>query len=280
VLPGAQFFYDRMKEEFQGLGLSLDVMNNANILTYLNHDGTLVSTAPAYDFILFLDKDLYISYNLERAGFRLFNSARSIEFCDDKMLTHMALSNQGIAMPLTISAPLNYSTTISIDFVHNLEKMLSFPFIAKDVYGSLGEAVYLIHNEGELLRFEEEHRSSPRLYQEFITSSFGFDFRLIVIGGHFFAGMKRINKNGDFRSNIACGGVGEVVEIPKSYIACAEKVARVLKLDYCGVDILKGQNGEPVVCEVNSNAFISGIEKTTGKNVALAYAQYIQKAIS
>ena len=30
-------------------------------------------------------------------------------------------------------------------------------------------------------------------------------------------------------------------------------------LDYCGVDLLKDKNGQPIVCEVNSNAFISNL---------------------
>ena len=50
-------------------------------------------------------------------------------------------------------------------------------------------------------------------------------------------------------------------------------------LDYCGVDLLYGDNNEPIVCEVNSHAFFGGIEKVTGVNVAKAYAKYILNKI-
>ena len=113
------------------------------------------------------------------------------------------------------------------------------------------------------------------MYQEFISSSFGFDYRLILIGGKFVAGMRRHNENGDFRSNIAQGGKGEKMEIPLPYIRLAEKAAQILKLDYCGVDLLKGKDGEPILCEVNSNAFLKGIEEVTGINIAYLYARYI-----
>ena len=113
------------------------------------------------------------------------------------------------------------------------------------------------------------------MYQEFISSSFGFDYRLILIGGKFVAGMRRHNENGDFRSNIAQGGKGEKMEIPLPYIRLAEKAAQILKLDYCGVDLLKGKDGEPILCEVNSNAFLKWIEEVTGINIAYVYARYI-----
>ncbi|MDE6667605.1 MAG: RimK family alpha-L-glutamate ligase, partial [Clostridia bacterium] len=45
--------------------------------------------------------------------------------------------------------------------------------------------------------------------------------------------------------------------------------------DYCGIDVLYGENGGYLVCEVNSNAFFGGIERVTGVNVARLYAEYI-----
>jgi gamma-F420-2:alpha-L-glutamate ligase len=184
-------------------------------------------------------------------------------------------------MPKTIAGPLDYSTDpITPTFVHNLEKELSFPLVAKQNFGSLGKNVYLLHDEAELLAFEEAHKYEPRLYQEYIASSKGVDYRIILVGGKFLTGMKRVNDAGDFRSNIALGGHGEAVVIPPAYIAIAEKAAQILSLDYGGADVMIGPNGEPILCEVNSNAFIGGIEPTTGVNVAKAYASYIQKTLS
>ena len=90
--------------------------------------------------------------------------------------------------------------------------------------------------------------------------------------------MKRVNED-DFRSNVARGGKGEKVEIPKTFIDMAEKAAKLLELDYCGVDLLIGEQGEPVLCEVNSNAFIKGIEEVTGYNVAKDYSAHIAKTL-
>lgn len=277
---GPIHFYHRMKDELALLGFDLEYKTNADINIYIGSDGKLQSHLEDYSFVLYLDKDLYVSYLLEDLGYILFNNAKAIRLCDDKMLTHMALSNQGIKMPKTISAPLNYSGLISLPFISALEKELNYPFVAKDNFGSLGKNVFLIKNHDELLSFEKTHYQSPRLYQEFISSSFGFDYRLIVIGNKFVAGMKRVNSEGDFRSNIACHGKGEKAEIPLSYIEVAEKASKILNLDYCGIDILKGKNGEPILCEVNSNAFLKGIEEVTGENIAQKYASLIANKIN
>ena len=86
--------------------------------------------------------------------------------------------------------------------------------------------------------------------------------------------MRRIACDGEFRSNIELGGVGKKVDPPKEYLVAAEKAAKILGLDYCGVDLLETKEG-PVLCEVNSNAFFEGFEKVTGQDVATAYANYI-----
>ena len=172
-------------------------------------------------------------------------------------------------MPKTISAPLNYAGIDDETFIKQVAKELSFPIVAKDNFGSLGKEVYLIENYGDLAAFEKEHKFSAHLYQEFIESSKGHDFRIIVINGKVVASMKRSNDNGDFRSNVAQGGHGEPVELPASFIKTAEKAAKVLNLDYCGVDLLDDKDGNPILCEVNSNAFLQEIERITGKNIAV-----------
>ncbi len=273
-------YYKRMKEELLAYDFDLELKTNEELLVYINKDGNIVNNIrDMYEFCLYLDKDGYISKLLELSGIKLFNSSKAIYLCDDKMLTHIFLANKGIRMPKTISAPLNYTLSSDSTFLEYVEKELPFPLVAKRNYGSLGKGVFLINNHEELLNFENTYKSEPHIYQEFIKSSFGFDYRMIIIGGKFVAGMKRYNENGDFRSNIAQGGKGKIEKIGDTYINLAEKAAKELELDYCGIDLLSGENGEPILCEVNSNAFLDGIERTTGINIAKEYAKHIIKNI-
>lgn len=276
VTNGPEHFYQRMAEELSRYGIPLEKKTNDGSLIYIKENGDVVNNLGAYDFILYLDKDKYLSSLLEKCGYRLFNSSQAIRLCDDKMLTHIFLSQEGIKMPKTIAAPLNYGTALPMAFLETITNLLPFPLVAKENFGSLGKNVFLIKNMDELVEFEQKHLQIPHLYQEFISSSYGFDYRVIVVGGKVCAAMKRVN-NHDWRSNIAQKGKGEKATLDVDYIEMAEKAARTLQLDYCGVDLLSGPKGEPILCEVNSNAFLSGIEKVSGINVA---AEYVKEIVS
>ena len=279
VFPSVEHMVSRLKEEFAKLGIVFDVLSSGELPLWVSEDGKIQHGDLPYDFAIYLDKDPYVASMLEDAGLRLFNKADAIRLCDDKMLTYLSLSDKGIKMPKTISGPLRYSKKDSDVFLKRIEASFSFPIVVKENYGSLGRNVYLVQNKTELKELENRLSYSPRLYQELVASSFGVDNRIIVIGGRAIAWMKRKSDNGDFRSNIALGGHGEGVNLPQNYIMMAENCAKILGLDYAGIDILNGPDGEPILCEVNSNAFIKGIEEVTGINVAKAYADYISREV-
>lgn len=273
VAEGIQHQLKRLKEEFSKKGVPVDVRTSTDVFSYLS-EGYVKSNLPHYDFVIYTDKDRYIAEELERAGYRLFNCCSSIVKCDDKMLTHLSLSDQGIKMPTTISSPLCYRDDGNRKYLDNVIEIIGLPMIVKENYGSLGRQVYFVTNKNELLDLENKLIHVPHIFQQFIASSKGKDYRIIVIGGKTVAYMKRENKF-SYLSNLATGGKSYVVDLPKTYLEVAEKAARILELDYCGVDLLEGENGEPILSEVNSNAFYEGIEKTTGINVARLYVDYI-----
>lgn len=279
VLPSIRHMVDRMVYELAKFNITTDVKTTAEIYSFIGSDGELYTAELPYDFILFLDKDRYIATMLEEAGYRLFNKAEAIELADDKMATHIALLHSGIHVPMTVSGPLHYSLRNNDEFLNNLVKIIKFPIVVKGNYGSLGDSVFLANNMEELKEIEQRMTYKPRIFQEFVSSSKGFDFRCIVINGKFVTGMRRKSINGDFRSNISLGGIGEEVTIPTLYMEAAEQAAKALRLDYAGVDLMAGPDGEPILCEVNSNAFVKGIEEVTRVNVAGAYAKHIYETI-
>ena len=99
----------RLKEELEKLHVSIDIMRNDFFAANITSGGDIASKLSGYDFCIYLDKDKYISYMLEKEGIRLFNSARAIELCDDKMTTAICLSGSGIPMPETLPGLLCYT---------------------------------------------------------------------------------------------------------------------------------------------------------------------------
>ena len=217
---------------------------------------------------------------LDKLNVKTFNSHKSISVCDDKGETYIELSGKGFNLPKTQFAPLCYSQEceISEQYVISLEQNIGYPMIAKSSYGSCGSGVYKIDNRKELIKIMQQLKTIPHMYQQYLGKHVGKDIRVIVIGGKAVASMQRYNPN-DFRSNLALGGVGTKIEVnDKKYakvISTSQKVSKVLGLDYCGVDILLGDDDKPYICEVNSNAFFEGIEKVTSVNVAEKYVEHI-----
>lgn len=254
----------RLKEELTALGVRTDIVKNSPKL--LERAG---------DFCVYLDKDKYMAYLLER-NFRLFNRAKSIEICDDKMLTYLALS--GFPQPKTVSSLLCYTEgkAPSGELLDTAES-LGYPLVVKECFGSLGKQVYLVNNKEELFALSSQLLNKPHLYQEFIKESAGRDLRVIVVGGKAIAAMKRTSQT-DFRSNAELGGKGEAVLVDESAAHLCEAVAERLGLDYCGIDLLYGTKGY-LVCEVNSNAFFGTLERVTKINVAAAYARHICREV-
>ena len=267
----------RIAEELRALGVLTDVVKNGDVTAILEPDGRVKhNLKDVYDFAVYLDKDKYLGKMLESAGLRLFNNAESVEICDDKMRTYLALRGAGIPLVRTISAPLCYTANAKPNelFLQAVAKELGFPLVAKKSYGSFGAGVQLIRDLSSLQQIEAEWLYSPHFYQDYVGESAGRDVRVLVIGGKVVSAMERVAQEGEFRSNVELGGQGRRITLDQDYAVLAEKVARALGLDYCGVDLLEGKDGA-IVCEVNSNAFFEGLESVTGINVAKAYAEYI-----
>ena len=64
-------------------------------------------------------------------------------------------------------------------------------------------------------------------------------------------------------------------EPPKSFIDLAVKAVKLVGADFAGVDLLFGENDEPVLIEINSNAHMKNIFTCTGIDVADIIVKHI-----
>ncbi len=257
-------------------GLSLAACPNTSLPVRITETGLSVEGITPADVVLFWDKDIRLGEALEGMGVRVFNPIRGVELCDNKGATHLALAKAGIFQPRTLLAPMTYrEVTDQIDvFLTTAAQELSFPMVVKECYGSLGGQVYLAHDPQELRELAMGMGSKPFLVQEFVAPSAGRDHRLYVVGERVVAAMHRCSAE-DFRSNIAGGGRGEAyIPTPEEEVL-AIQCCRLLGLDFGGVDLLWDEDGTPLVCEVNSNAFMEGIIACTGVDVADEIIRYV-----
>lgn len=229
------------------------------------------------DFVLFWDKDVMLAHRLEDAGLRLFNSADAIDSCDDKAKTYRQLANGGVRIPRTIVAPktfegLGYRSNFA--FLEKAADKLGLPLIIKESYGSFGQQVYLAHTLDEAKAIVERIGHKEFVMQEFVATSRGRDVRVNVVGDRVIASMLRYNDH-DFRSNISGGGSMKPYSPSEAQQAAALAAVRALDLDFAGVDIMFGEEDEPIVCEVNSNPHFKSTLDCTGVNLADEIMRYI-----
>lgn len=274
-----QYKIERFKKEFSKKSVHLDVFVNDGTLAEIKNNEIKINL-PAANFVLYLDKDIYLARLLEKAGFRLFNKADFIKLCDDKMLTFIACANEGIRMPKTIAGPLVYTDLqeSNYKFLDSVISEIGLPMVVKKVYGSLGEGVYLVKNKDELVNLYSEIARNPIIFQEYVKSSFGKSIRVLIIDGKVFGSFIRKNKY-DFRSNYGEEASSKVLENPSKYEGFAQEIANKLHIEYAGIDLLVYEDDNPILCEINSNAFFEEFEKVTGLNVAAAYADMIIKKV-
>lgn len=263
------------------LGFRVRVIGNQELIpAFEGGRSTLKGRYAGYepDFFFFWDKDVRLARHLERMGFRLYNRASAIETCDDKIRTFEALAGSGLRLPKTLIAPLIFETCGIADYrpYDAVIEELGLPLVVKEAFGSFGEQVYLVHSREELLALEEKLKHRPHLFQEFVAASRGRDMRINVIGSEAAASMRR-EASGDFRANVTAGGRMFPYDPTEREREVAVACAQLVGADFAGVDLLFGEDGEPYVCEVNSNAHFKNIYDCTGVDLAVRMLSYIRE---
>jgi ribosomal protein S6--L-glutamate ligase len=168
-------------------------------------------------------------------------------------------------------AELPFVDTFNFGHRERLKKWAEgkYPFIEKYHISSRGREVFKVSSEDDIEDINRKgYKTRTLLVQPFQEG--GEDLRIIVIGGKVVGAMKRIAKSGSHLTNFSQGGSVERYDIETDPKAkdIAEKAAKHFDLDYVGVDLMRGNDKEWKVLEVNRGAQFQGFEKSTGLNIA------------
>ena len=229
----------RYQEEFSKLGISLDVFVNDGTLAMIK-DSELTINLPKCDFVLYMDQDIYLAKLLEKVGYHLFNKPDFIKLCGDKLLTHIALANEGIPMIKTIASPLVYVDKLEESnylFLDTIVEELGLPLVVKKAFGSLGKGVYKVDSKEELRKVYSEIYRFPLLFQQYMKNSFGKSVRVLIIDHKVVGGFERYNTS-DFRSNFGDTATSKQLENNSKFFEIAEKISQKLNILYAGIDFL------------------------------------------
>ena len=200
------------------------------------------------------------------------NRSQAISRARDKLRSLQIMAREGIGMPVTGCA----HSTRDVDGLIN--SVGGPPLVVKLLEGTQGIGVVLAENRNAAESVIEAFRGLKAniIVQQFIKEARGQDLRCFVIGDRVYAAMMRKAAEGEFRSNLHRGGEASRIKITPTERATAIRAAKAMGLSVAGVDILRSSHG-PVVMEVNSSPGLEGIEKSTGKDVAGAIIEFLEK---
>ncbi len=190
----------------------------------------------------------------------------------DKLRSLQILSRASLGLPKTVFS--NYSKDVS----SVIDKVGGAPLVIKLLEGTQDLGVVLADNRNSAESILEAFNGLQArvIVQEFIKEAKGADIRVFIVDGVVVGAMKRQGKEGEFRSNLHRGGSAEIIELTDEEENAALKAARVMGLGVAGVDLLQSARG-PLILEVNSSPGLEGIEKATGKNIALQIIKYVER---
>jgi len=276
----------RLRETFEKNGFQVTTISSKDIeifLTRTNRSSVLINGkfTPIPDLVISRtgsNTDFYtlaLYRHLEQLGVPLINKSLNVDVCKNKLWTLQCLAHENLPVPnsLLLSHPIDVKLVI---------EKIKFPMIIKLISGLSGDDVFLIKTEKELRSFtrmlEVLSPHAEMIFQECITTSIGKDLRVFVIGNKVIGAQKRSNDY-DFRANVD-GGTRAVYKLTPETTKLAETAAKVIGLDFAGVDLLfDDEYGESFkICEVNSaSGFDLNFEQENNVDVPLELLKYAEK---
>lgn len=249
---------------------SIDVLIDAKGNWKAMYEGKMLEDMPDVIVPRTGTETTYTGYSVmrfyERLGVPFLNTPRIVETVADKLHTLQVLAAQGLPVPRTMLG--KYPPDLDM-----IEKNLGFPLIVKTLKGTRGGGVFLSETREkfkDLVDLIAEAGSQAHvIFQQYVTSSHGRDLRVFVVEGQVLAVMERQSTSGSFKSNISRGGAGKPHPITPEIKKLAEDVARELRLEVTGIDLLFDESGF-TVCEANSSPGFAGLEPSCNVNAALA----------
>ena len=215
---------------------------------------------------------LAVLRQFEMMGVYPLNESVAIGRSRDKLRCLQLLARDGVGLPTTAFANDAQRTDEILSLVGGA------PVVVKLLEGTQGIGVVL----GETYKsaksvIEAFHGAEVNiLVQEFIQEAEGQDIRAFVVGRKIVASMERTGPKGEFRSNLHRGGTAVLTELSAAEKSMALKAAQSMGLNVAGVDMLRSKRG-PMVMEVNSSPGLEGIEDASGKDVAKAILEFLER---
>ncbi|MEM0026932.1 MAG: RimK family alpha-L-glutamate ligase [Ignisphaera sp.] len=275
-------------EAFKSLGCNVQTFWFRDIIAYLDYDKPRfyvnniditekLSAVVVRPFgRVSLDQAIFridILYALQELGLPIFNKPSAIEKCVDKFRSLYTLKMNGIPVPRTVA------TERSSLAMRAIEMLKTSDVVVKPMFGSRGHGSTRARIRDrdilwEVIRTLTFTRHVAYI-QEFLPHG-GEDIRAFVLGDRVLAAMYRKAPIGQWKTNVARGGIPvKIDKLDPDVEEVAIKAAKALECDIAGVDIVRLPSGV-FVLEVNSQPGWRGLQEVHKEiDIAKEIARYV-----
>jgi ribosomal protein S6--L-glutamate ligase len=216
-----------------------------------------------------------LARHFESLGVLVANSASAITLSRDKLHSLQLMLKNGISIPTTGFANAPIDTDDLIDMVGGA------PLMVKLLDGVHGRKIVLAETRKAAESVIDAFKSlkANLLVQEYIKEANGKDIRCFVIEGKIVAAIERIPAAGEFRAGKNNGGSAIVANVTSAEKLLVLKAAKILDLNFAGVDFIRSKNGALII-DVSSSPDLEEIEVCCGKDIAGMMIASIEKKLA
>jgi ribosomal protein S6--L-glutamate ligase len=207
---------------------------------------------------------------LAAVGVPCVNTPQSLEVSRDKARSFLVLARHGVPLPQTVLLGRQSELDQALRLLGAPPWIVKLPVSTQGMGVARVDSVESLRSVADVL-----HGLGQRvLVQHYVEEAEGTDIRVLVLGGHAVAAMRRRARPGEIRSNLHQGGESEEVALLPEWSRVAEAAARAMGLEVAGVDLLPSRTG-PVVCEVNGSPGLQGLEQATQRDLAAEVVAHV-----
>ncbi len=218
-------------------------------------------------------RTLYALRVLESWGVPTVNRHAVVNTCGDKLLTTMALLDNGIPTPRTMLA-------FTAEAAREAVEAVGYPAVLKPVVGSWGRLLARVNDRdaAEAVLEHKETLGSPQhaiFYVQQHVGKPGRDIRAFVVGDETICAIYRHSPH--WITNTARGGRAENCPVSAELDALCRRAARAVGGGVLAIDVLESDDGL-LVGEVNDTMEFRNSIDTTGVDIPARVVDFVLAA--
>ncbi|MCH7877426.1 MAG: lysine biosynthesis protein LysX [Thaumarchaeota archaeon] len=194
-------------------------------------------------------RNLHSTAALEGLGVKVINCLNTGIFAGNKLFTHMLLKKFGVPTP---DATVAFSKEAALQALETQ----GFPRVIKPTVGSWGRLISKLNDKESAEGIIESRENMYPIYQIHYLEEFvkrpPRDIRAIMVGDKIVAAIYRTSGNGNWKTNMALGGVAEPCKVTSEMEEMCIKAKNAVQGDIVGVDLMESDEKGLVVHEVNN----------------------------